>query len=214
MIVPQETIPSDEGDIRAVVFDVGGVLVDWHPAYLYNRMFDDAETMDWFLASICTSAWNRRQCEGRSVADAVVALAREHPEWTQEILAFSSRAGEMVKGAIAGTVGILADLKERGVPLYALTNYPADTFPIARARFDFFRWFEGILVSGEDKLAKPDPAIYRLLIDRYGLEPSTTLFVDDHQANVEAARGVGLQAWHFDVPAGLRAHLTSRGVIR
>jgi len=191
-----------------VVFDLGGVLIDWDPRHLYRKLFagDDA-AMEYFLATVCTHEWNRRQDAGRSFAEGAQLLKAEHPDKAELIDAYYSRFDEMMAGPIAGSVEILADLRDRGTPLYGLTNWSAETYPAALKRFAFLRWFRGILVSGDIQLVKPDPRIFALLIERFAVEPQRTVYIDDVEANVAAARPFGIHPIHFTTPARLREEL-------
>ena len=193
---------------RAVVFDLGGVLIDWNPRYLYRTLFgDDIAAMEHFLTHVCSPAWNHRQDAGRSFAEGSAELIREFPEARPRSAAWRERFDETLGGAIAGTVEILAALRERGVPLYALSNWWAETFPIARARFDFLGWFDGIVISGELGVAKPDPRIFAHLLETYRLRADATVFVDDLPVNVAAAAAAGMQTILFTDPAALRVQL-------
>jgi 2-haloacid dehalogenase len=192
----------------AVVFDLGGVLIDWDPRYLYRSVFEgDEEAMERFLAEVTTAEWNAKQDAGRPWAEAVEELASEHPHYRAEIEAFWSRWIETLGDAIDGTVAILDELRRSGVRLLALTNWSGETFPLARPRYPFLEWFDGIVVSGDVKLAKPDPRIFRHLIETHELEPATTVFIDDSEANVRAAAEQGLVAIRFRDPSSLRARL-------
>ncbi|MFI5010827.1 MAG: HAD family hydrolase [Hyphomicrobiales bacterium] len=199
--------------IETVVFDVGNVLLDWNPRHLYRKLFADEERMEWFLANICTSAWNLEQDRGRSFAEAVAELTSRHPEWTREIRAFDDRWAETVAGEIAGSVELLSRLKVNGVPIYAITNFSREKFAEALSRFAFLRDFEGVVVSGDEGLLKPDAAIYRLFLARYGKQASRCLFIDDSARNVEGARRVGMQALRFLGPAELARDLASFGML-
>ena len=193
---------------RAVVFDLGGVLIDWNPRYLYRTLFgDDTAAMEHFLTHVCSPAWNHRQDAGRSFAEGSAELIREFPEARPLIEAWHERFDETLGGAIAGSVEILAALRERGVPLYALSNWWAETFPIAQARFDFLGWFDGIVISGELGVAKPDPRIFAHLLETYRLRADATVFVDDLPVNVAAAAAAGMQTILFADPAALREQL-------
>ena len=198
--------------IQTVIFDIGGVLIDWDPRHLYRKLFDDEAAMERFLAEICTAAWNYTFDLGHSMKDGVAALAKEHPDQADRIEAYYTRWPEMVAGAIDGTPAILAALKARGVGLYALSNFSMETFPHARARFDFLGEFEGLVISGEEGVAKPDRRIYDLILARYGLDPAACLFIDDVPANVEAARAVGIDAVQFTGSDQLNRDLQSRGL--
>ncbi len=197
----------------AVVFDLGGVLIDWDPRYLYRSIFDDEARMETFLATVTTREWNLAQDAGRPWSEAVEELATRYPEWRDEIHAYWQRWPETLGDAIEPTVEILAELRAAGVPLYALSNWSAETFSFAEGRYPFLAWFAGIVVSGFERLVKPDPRIFRVLLDRYGLDAGDTIFVDDQPANVEAARGVGMHALRFVDAPTLRADLATFGLL-
>jgi 2-haloacid dehalogenase len=197
-----------------VVFDLGGVLVDWNPRHLYRTLFDgDDAAMERFLAEVCTPAWNDEQDRGRPWAEACALLVRDHPDQRALIEAWPSRFDETIAGPIAGTVDVLAELRAGGVPLYALSNWSAETFPRARARFPFLDWFRGIVISGALRTAKPDLAIYRHLLETYGLRAEDTVFIDDAPRNVAAAASLGMHAVHFTAPAALRESLIGLGLL-
>lgn len=197
----------------AVVFDLGGVLIDWNPRYLYRKLFDDEVAMEAFLADVVSPEWNGQQDSGRTWAEAVEVLSREHPEQRDLIAAYWHRWQETLGDAIAPTVAILEELREAGVRLYALSNWSAETFPVARPRYPFLEWFDGIVISGEEKVAKPDPVIFRHLLDRYGLDPATTVFIDDSEANVRAAAAEGMTSLRFVDAATLREDLRRLGLL-
>jgi 2-haloacid dehalogenase len=203
----------DSPAIDVVVFDLGGVLIDWDPRHLYRRLFDDEADKEEYLATVCTPAWHLRHDLGPGLVESCEALAAAHPAQAALIMAWAERSEEMVKGAIEGTVEILSELKAAGVPCYGLTNMEPETFPLRVERFDFLSWFDGMVVSGFEGVAKPDPAIFRLLLDRYGLAADRALFVDDLAGNVAAARSVGLHGLVFASPAGLRAVLEDEGLL-
>lgn len=198
--------------VDTVVFDLGGVLVDWDPRYLYRSLFDDETAMERFLAEVCTPAWNLAQDAGRSWAEAVAGLSAEYPDYAEQIAAYRARWLETLRGPIQPTVDLLARLRDEGVRLYALTNWSQETFPLARERFDFLGWFEGIVVSGEEKLIKPDPEIYHRLIRRYAIEPARTLYIDDSLRNVAAAEALGMHGRHFQGADGLRGRMQALGL--
>jgi 2-haloacid dehalogenase len=199
---------------RVVVFDLGGVLIDWNPRHLYRKVFaGDENAMEAFLADVCTVEWNERQDAGRSFADAAAELLPRHADKVDLIEAFSRRFDEMITGAIAGTVDILADLKRAGVPRYALTNWSAETFPPQRNRFPFLSWFDGIVVSGEEGVIKPDPRIFRVLLDRYRIAPEEAVFIDDNPGNAAAASALGIHGIHFRSPQLLRDELKLLGLL-
>jgi 2-haloacid dehalogenase len=194
--------------IKTVVFDLGGVLIDWDPRYLYRTMFDgDDAAMERFLSEICSPEWNSTLDAGRPWVEAIEELTREHPDFRDEIAAFRLRWPEMLGGAIDGTVALLAELRAKGVPLYALSNWSAETFPVALVRYDFLNWFEEVVISGELGITKPDPRIFEHLLGLHGLTAATTLFIDDAPANVTGAEAVGMRCLLFTDPVGLRTEL-------
>jgi 2-haloacid dehalogenase len=198
---------------KAVVFDLGGVLIDWDPRHLYRKLLADEAAVEEFLATVCTPEWNAELDRGRPFAEGVAELVERHPEHAATIAAYHERWPEMVAGDIPGTVEVLAELRAAGVPLYALTNWSAETFAITRGRFEFLEWFDGLLVSGEERVTKPDPAIFQLLLDRFGLDPTATVFVDDSEANVAAARRLGFDAIRFTGHEELRRELVARRLL-
>jgi len=197
-----------------VVFDVGGVLLQWDPRHLYRKLFagDDA-AMEHFLGNVCTEEWNERQDAGRTFADAAAELLPAHADKAHLIHAFGRRFDEMIPGAIEETVDILRELKRAGVPLYAVTNWSAETFPSAQNRFDFLAEFDGIVVSGEEGVIKPDPRIFRILLDRYDIPAHAAVFIDDNPANAEAATNLGIHGIHFRSPQQLRRELVELGLL-
>lgn len=197
-----------------VVFDLGGVLVDWDPRYLYRRLFDDPDEMESFLAEVTTAEWNAHQDAGRPWAEAIELLVAEHPERRELIEAFHRRWPEMLAGEIEGTVDVLAELRAAGVRLVALSNWSAEMFPVARARFDFLHWFEGIVISGDVGVNKPDRRIFQHLVERFSLEPAATLFIDDSPANVAAATALGFRAIQFTDALASRRELVRVGLLR
>lgn len=194
---------------NTVVFDLGNVLVRWNPRLLYEQLIPDTGELERFFDTVITHDWIRAQDEGRPFAEGTALLVREFPHYESEIRAFWERWSEMVPGPIEGTVMILEELRERRTPLYALTNWSHETFPIARPRFPFFDWFDGIVVSGEVRLVKPDARIYRHLLESYGLAAEDCVFIDDSAANVRGAEAVGITGLHFTSPGQLRRDLTA-----
>ena len=197
----------------SVVFDLGGVLIDWDPRYLYRKLFDDADEMESFLAEVTTAEWNARQDAGRPWAEGVDVLVAEHPEQRALIEAFQRRWPEMLAGELAGTVDVLAELRSADVRLIALSNWSAEMFPIARERFDFLEWFEGIVISGEVGVNKPDRRIFDHLVEQFDIEPERTVFIDDSPANIDAARGLGFWVIQFTDAAALRRELVGLGLL-
>ncbi|HET7505692.1 MAG TPA: HAD family phosphatase [Kofleriaceae bacterium] len=201
-------------DPRVVIFDLGGVLVDWNPRHLYRKLFvDDPAGMERFLAEVCTTEWNARQDAGRPWAEAVAELVAQHPAQAELIRAFHERWIETLAGPIDDSVAILGELRAAGHRLYGLTNWSHETFPLARARFEFFGWFDGIVVSGQERMIKPDRRIYLRLFERYGVDPRRAVFIDDNLVNVEAAIALGVHGIHFRSPAQLRGALAGQGLL-
>ncbi|AMQ91119.1 HAD family hydrolase [Aggregatibacter actinomycetemcomitans] len=198
--------------MSTVVFDLGGVLVDWNPRHLYRKIFSNDAEMERFLAEVCNSEWNARQDAGRSWSEGVAEAVKQHPQYEAEIRAYHERWTETLNGAIDDTVALLEPLKRSGVRLLALTNWSNETFHFAEERFPFLTEFEGILVSGYERLAKPDPRIFNLLIERYHLNPQHTVFIDDNLRNVEGARNVGLHTLQFTHAQKLKQDLITLGV--
>ena len=197
----------------AILFDLGGVLIEWDPRRIYTARFQDPTELEWFLGEVCSPEWNRGLDAGRPFAEAIAEKQAEFPELLEPIGWWGSRWEGMLGGAVPGTVAILRELVDRGHPTFALTNWSAETFPIARRRFPFLEWFQDIVVSGEVGLAKPDPAIFRLSEERCGLVPANTLFIDDHAPNLQAARALGFQTHLFQSPHALRQELQGRGLL-
>lgn len=195
-----------------VVFDVGNVLIEWDPEHLYRKLIPDAAMRADFLARVCSMEWNLEQDRGRRWADAVAERTALFPDQADLIAAYSDRWHDMVPGEVPGTVAILEGLREAGVPLYAITNFSSEKFAEARARFPFLAGFIDVVVSAEEGLLKPDPAIYRRLLDRNGLVAADCLFIDDSEKNVAGARAVGMRAHHFRDAEGLRAALRAEGL--
>jgi len=198
----------------AVVFDFGGVLIDWDPRYLYRSLFAGREAdMEYFLTEVCSQDWNEQQDRGRSFAEGIAELTTRHPDWAEMIAAYDKRWPEMLAGSIDGTVAVLRDVNASGCPLFGLTNWSAEKFPVARDRFAFLDWFDGIVVSGEVGLKKPDPSIFEHLCQRFDLTPAETIFIDDSQINVDVATSLGFQALHFLSADTLRAGLAAKGIL-
>lgn len=200
--------------IDTIIFDLGGVLIDWNPRYLYRKIFSTEEEVTWFLENVCTPEWNEMQDAGRSFDEAIRDLSTQFPQHVFAIRAWSDRWHETIGGPIHGTVDILQHIRtKKQQRLYALTNWSAETFPWAKKNFDFLNWFDGIVVSGEEKMLKPHPSFYRLLLDRYDIQPSMALFIDDNLKNVEGAKTVGIDSIHFRNAGQLREELEARGIL-
>ena len=196
-----------------LIFDLGGVLIDWNPRYLYRKLIADEAVMEQFLTEVCRPEWNAQQDHGRPFAEAIAELVAQFPAQEALIRAWWERWPEMMNGAIAGTVQILAELRESGNRLFALSNWSAETYPHAESRFEFLQWFEYVALSGRLKLSKPQPEIFAHLLERIGQPAAACIFIDDSRANVEAARRLGIQALHFTAPETLRAQLSALSVL-
>lgn len=198
---------------RTVVFDLGAVLIDWNPRHLYRKLIAEEAAMERFLTEVCHHDWNIEQDRGRTWAEATRILVAQYPAERALIEAYRDRWIEMLGDPIAGTVEILEELDAMGTPLYALTNWSAETFVLAEPRMPFLTRFRGVLVSGRVGLIKPDPAIYRRLCADFGLVAENCVFIDDSAANVAGAAGVGFHAVRFTDPAALRRDLTGLGLL-
>ena len=201
-----------ERTIDAVVFDIGGVLLDWSPTYLYAELIPDEEQRTHFLTNVATPAWNHKQDEGRPWAEAVAELTSLHPEHAEWIEAYDTGWLKMVKGVFEDTAAVLTELQALGVPTYALTNFSGEKWEVAKEAFPILTRFDGEVVSGVEQTAKPDEKIYRILIERFGLDPARTFYTDDMAYNVDGARAVGLDAEVFAGAANLRTQLRERGL--
>lgn len=199
-------------NIKNIVFDIGGVLIDWNPRHLYRKVFSSEEEMEWFLANICSYEWNVQQDGGKLFSVATAELTSKHPEYSDKIALYYDRWEEMLNGVVTGTVNLFYELKSMGMPIYALTNWSHEAFPIAYAKYDFMKEFDGIVVSGYEKLLKPDHAIYRVLINRYNINPEETVYIDDNRLNADAAAELGFHAIHFHSPEQLRLELRNLGI--
>jgi 2-haloacid dehalogenase len=203
---------SQQREIDAVVFDLGGVLIDWDPRYVYRPLFDDPADMEEFLGSVCTSDWHRAHDLGADITQSCEQLARRYPEHRNMIMVWAERGEEMAAGQFDDTVQILRDVKAAGVRCYALSNMEPDTFRVRRARFPFMDWFDAHVISGLEGVAKPDRRIFEILLRRHGLRPQTCVFIDDQARNVAAAREIGLVGLHFSSAARLRQDLSDLGL--
>lgn len=189
-------------------------MIDWNPSYVFDQMFDDEEKKTHFFENICTPDWNEKQDAGRPLKEATEELVMQYPEWKNYIEAYYERWEEMLGGPIGDTVEIFRQIKDSGkYQLYALTNWSAELFPIALERYDFLHWFDGRVVSGEEKMRKPFPAFYQLIIDRFQLEPGATLFIDDNLRNVKAAEKIGLRTIAFQSSSQLKQELIRMGIL-
>lgn len=200
--------------IKNIIFDLGGVLIDWNPRYLFTEVFESDTEMDYFLTEICSPAWNEEQDGGRSLEEGTRILVNKHPEYASQIRLFYGQWPKMLGGSIDSNVRLLRQLiASDRYGIFALTNWSAETFPTALELYDFLHEFEGILVSGVEKLKKPDPAIYHLMLDRYDLDANSTLFIDDNLRNVKAASNIGIQGVHYTDDRSLQKALKQYGVL-
>jgi 2-haloacid dehalogenase len=200
--------------ITTIIFDLGAVLIDWNPRYMYRTIFSDEAEMEKFLDEITTSDWNEEQDAGRSLQEGTDLLVSKFPEHEQLIRAFYGRWDEMLGEAFHDTVEIFRQLKENGkYKLYALTNWSAETFPVALERFEFLKWFDGIVVSGAEKMRKPTPDFYHILLNRYHVKAEEALFIDDNYRNILAAEKLGIQCIHFTSAGRLEGELNKIGII-
>jgi 2-haloacid dehalogenase len=196
-----------------VVFDLGGVLIDWNPRYLYRKLLNSEAEVEDFLSEIGFASWNEQMDEGLSMAQGVAEKIAEFPQHEVLIRAYSERWPEMLGGALEGTVRILEELKRQETPLYVLSNWSAETFRFARERFAFLEHFDGLLVSGEEKLKKPDPAIFHRLYEKFSLRPEDCVFIDDRDDNIESARSTGMTGIVFTDSPDLRRQLVEMGLL-
>ena len=195
--------------IKTIIFDLGGVLIDWNPEYLYLDVFKgDRVKMNTFFEQVCTMDWNENQDAGYPMAKATEERVALFPEYEKEIRMFYGRWDDMLGNQIQGTVDILKELSDDpNYKVVALTNWSHETFPKAIAKFSFLQWFEGILVSGEEKTRKPFPEIYELTLSKFNLKAGESLFIDDNLRNIEAARKFGIHSIHFQSPEQLNKEL-------
>jgi len=195
-------------EIKNIIFDLGGVLVDWSPKYVYRTIFSTEKEVDWFLENICTMDWNEQQDAGRSLEEATRILIQKFPDHAEEISAYYGRWTEMLGDAIPGTVDILKEVLEtKKYRVLALTNWSAETFPVAQDRFEFLKWFEGIVISGVEKCKKPEPEIYNILLNRYDLKAEESIFIDDNPKNINQANQMGIHGILFISPENLKVEL-------
>src|SRR5882757_9003223 len=196
-----------------IVFDIGAVLIEWNPRHLYRKLFADEAAMEVFLAEVCTHDWNLSMDGGKPFAEGIAEKVAEFPHHEPLIRAFDERWEEMAPHVIDGTVEILKRLKDRGDKVYAITNFSAEKFAVAQAKYPFLGWFDGVIVSAHEKLLKPDARIYRLLESRFGLSLPDCIFIDDNAGNVAGARAVGMRAIHFESPEQARRELAEMGAL-
>lgn len=200
--------------VNTIIWDLGGVLIDWNPRYVFNEnYFESEEKREYFFKHICSNDWNEEQDAGRSIVEATQELVKQFPEWESAIRDYYGRWTEMLKGPVQETVDLFRQLKDSGrFKMYALTNWQANLFDIALVRYNFLHWFDGMVVSGEEKTRKPFPEFYQRLLDRYEVNPATALFIDDNLRNVKAAETLGIKSIHFQNTSQLRLDLIQKEI--
>jgi 2-haloacid dehalogenase len=202
-------------NINTIIFDLGGVLIDWNPRYVFDdNYFDTAEKRDYFFNNICTNDWNEEQDAGRSIVEATQVLVQQFPDWEQPIRDYYGRWTDMLKASIPETVELFRELKKsERYKIYALTNWQAGLFDIALVRYNFLHWFDGRVVSGEEKTRKPFPEFYQRLLDRYNVKPAEALFIDDNIRNVKAEETLGITSIHFQSPSQLKEEIKRHNLL-
>lgn len=193
--------------IKNIIFDFGGVLLDWNPRYLYKSYFNNDEEMEHFLADICNGEWNIKQDAGRPFVEAVKELQAKFPEYAEAIQMYDDDWEKMLKCELPESIDLLKELKSMGYGIYGLTNWSAEKIGYAFANYSFFSLFDGIVVSGVEKVVKPDRKIYEILLERYSLKPGECVFIDDNQDNVDMAKVLGINAIRFDNIGNVKEHL-------
>ncbi|NIG57388.1 HAD family phosphatase [Chitinophaga sp. Cy-1792] len=205
---------NQESSYKAIIFDLGAVLIDWNPRYLYRKIFSTEDEMEQFLEEICTSDWNEEQDAGRSLLDGTEMLIQQFPSFEAQIRAYYGRWKEMLGGEISDTVALLKELKDSGkYKLYALTNWSNETFPLALMQYQFLQWFDGIVVSGREKQRKPAHSFFQLLLERYQENAAEALFIDDNLRNVNAAKNMGIESIHFLNAPQLKSELMNKKIL-
>jgi 2-haloacid dehalogenase len=199
--------------MAVVVFDIGNVLLRWDPRNLYRKIFTDTTAMEWFLGNICDGRWNLAQDMGRTWSEAVNERISQFPEWETQIRAYDERWVETLDGEIHENVQLLEKLSSAGIRTFAISNFSSEKWAIAKDLYKFFEYFEGIVISGDVRLVKPDPLIFQLLLNRYDLAAEECVFIDDNEANVLAARELGMSAVHYREPMDLSKALGALGVV-
>lgn len=200
--------------ITTIIFDLGNVLIDWNPKYVFDKLFDDEERKKFFFENICTMEWNEMQDAGRPIKEATEELVEKHPEWKEYIEAYYGQWKDMLGGPLHDTVEIFKELKQlEKYKLYALTNWSAELFPYALEMYEFLHWFDGRVVSGEEKMRKPDHEFYHILLNRFNVTPEHALFIDDNFRNVKAAQEIGINTIHFTSPKQLKDELVKFNIL-
>ena len=197
---------------RIVVFDIGNVLLRWDMRFLFEKVIADQRELDHFLAEVCTPGWHGSLDAGATYADAIAQLSARFPQYANIIALYDPRWQETISGAIDGSVAILEGLRGAGVRTFAITNFPAQKFDETCARYPFLGGLDGVIVSGRERIVKPSPAIFRLFLERFGVEASDCVFIDDNRTNVAAARDVGMTSLRFEKPDLLADDLRGLGL--
>ena len=190
-----------------IVFDLGNVLIDWDPRHLYRKLLGNETEVEWFLENVCNDEWNIKHDKGQSFDKGISELSKLYPQYSDLIKNWFDRWEEMLGGPMEDSVELLAELKKLGFPLYILSNWSAETYPKAEARYEFLKWFDGKIISGEVGKIKPDPEIFHILTNTYNLNPENSVFIDDKLINIEAANLIGFQGIHFKNAESLRNDL-------
>ena len=199
--------------IKNIIFDFGGVVMDWNPRYFFKDYFNDDERMEYFLKHIAEDEWNAEQDRGRSLQEGTEIQVAKFPEWEKEIRAYYDNWTTMLKSDIPENVEVLRKLEHSKYELFGLTNWSAETFPYALENYDFFNAFKGkIVVSGTEKLIKPDKKIWEVLLERYHLKPEESVFIDDNPKNIEVAKTLGFMTVHITEGTNLEEELRSLGI--
>ncbi len=198
--------------IKNIIFDFGGVLIDWNPVYLYSKVFEKEEDMYYFLDNICRYDWNILQDAGRPIAEATLEKQQEFPQFKDQIAMYYGRWDEMLGGTFDENTKLVKPLREK-YKVFGLTNWSAETLPIAMERYEFFKYLDGIVVSGDEKLIKPDPAIYKVLLERYNIKAEESLFIDDNADNIRVAIELGFITIHLSHDVNLEERLVELNII-
>lgn len=209
----EQAAGREQAEVRAVVFDIGRVLIEWRIGAPYERLIADADRRAWFLDHVVTEEWHFRHDAGEPLAEMIAGRVAEFPEWRAEIEAYRTHWLETVPGPVPGSADLVEALVARGVPLYAITNFGADTWAMFRPTFPLLDHFRDVVVSGHERLVKPGAEIFHLAAARFGHVPAEMLFIDDNAANVAAAAALGWQVHHFKAAAALAADLAARGLL-
>lgn len=196
----------------SVVFDIGNVLISWDPRNLYQHHFEDSDELNWFLDEVVTMDWHTKHDAGLPISEGIAQLSKKHPKYAAKISLFDIHWRKTIMGEISGSVEILKKLKAKGIPLFAITNYSKEKFPELVQEFDFVDCFKDIVISGEEGIVKPDPKIYQIAKERFGLRDGEALFVDDREENINVAVQEGFLGHHFKGPDILHTALIKLGL--